>query len=104
MDGPLSVHVNCKLFKMKIEADSILHFLDVLVTQKHNQKLGHTVYWKPTHTDRYLHKNSNHHPRQITGIITTLTERALHICEPEKTVGSHALRKNPKKMVILQNI
>ena len=84
---------------MEIKADSSLPFLEVLITRKDNQKLGQTVYRKPTHTDRYLHKKSNHHPRQKTGIIKTLTERALHICEPEKLTEelSHleeALKKN----------
>ena len=69
-------------FTMEIDANSSLPFLDVLVTRKENHKLGHTVYRKPTHTDRY--KNSNHHPRQKTCIIKTLTEWALCICKPEK--------------------
>ena len=86
-------------FTMEIETNSSLPFLDVLVTRKENQKLGHTVYRKPTHTDRYLHKHSNHHPRQKTGIIKTLTERALRICEPEKLTEElnhleEALKKN----------
>ena len=32
-------------------------------------RLGHKVYRKPTHTDRYLHKTSNHHPQQKRGVI-----------------------------------
>ena len=68
-----SLHSNIE-FTMEIEADSSLPFLDVLVTWKENQKLGHTVFRKHTHTDRYLHKNSNHHPRQKTGIIKTTQE------------------------------
>lgn len=43
--------------------------------------MGHTVYRKPTYTDRYLH--SNHHPQQKRGIIKTLADRARNICEPE---------------------
>lgn len=60
-----------------------LAFLDVLVTRKETT-LGHTVYRKPTHTDRYLHNTSNHHPCQRKGIIKTLVDRARRICEPEQ--------------------
>ncbi|XP_030753074.1 uncharacterized protein LOC115880083 [Sitophilus oryzae] len=42
-----------------------------------------TVYRKPTHTDRYLHKLSNHHPSQKQGIIGTLANRARRICANE---------------------
>lgn len=69
-------------FTMEIESDQQLAFLDVLVRKRGN-KLGHTVYRKPTHTDRYLHALSNHHPSQKYGVIRTLTERARRICEPE---------------------
>lgn len=48
-------------------------------TQKN---LGHIVYRKSTHTDRYLYKNSNHHPSQKQGIIKTLVKRARRICVP----------------------
>ncbi|XP_060519135.1 uncharacterized protein LOC132697596 [Cylas formicarius] len=69
-------------FTMETENDQQLAFLDVLVRKRGN-KLGHTVYRKPTHTDRYLHALSNHHPSQKYGVIRTLTERARRICEPE---------------------
>ena len=69
-------------FTMEKERDGQLPFLDILVTRE-GEKLGHTVYRKPTHTDRYLNKDSNHHPCQKRGIIKTLTERARVICQPE---------------------
>ncbi|KAK9890114.1 hypothetical protein WA026_008924 [Henosepilachna vigintioctopunctata] len=69
-------------FTMETEKDQQLPFLDVLVRKRGN-KLGHTVYRKPTHTDRYLHALSNHHQSQKYGVIRTLTERARRICEPE---------------------
>ena len=53
--------------------DGQLPFLDILVTRE-GEKLGHTVYRKPTHMDRYLNKDSNNHPCQKRGIIKTLTE------------------------------
>lgn len=70
-------------FTMEKENNNQLPFLDVLVTKREDGKCGHKVYRKPTHTDRYLHKTSNHHPRQKRGIIKTLVDRAHKICEKE---------------------
>jgi hypothetical protein len=70
-------------FTMEKEKQKQLAFLDVLVTRKPCGRLGHTVYRKSTHTDRYLNKESNHHPQQKRGVIKTLTNRAIRICEPE---------------------
>ena len=67
-------------FTMEKEHDGELSFLDVLVIRE-GSRLGHKVYRKPTHTDRYLHKNSNHHPCQKRGVIKSLTERARRNCE-----------------------
>ena len=58
-------------------------FLDVMVLRKTDLRLGHKVYRKPTHTDRYLHKNSNHQPRQKRDIIKTLVDRANRNCEAQ---------------------
>ncbi|GJQ74722.1 hypothetical protein Trydic_g21573 [Trypoxylus dichotomus] len=51
---------------MELEKEGQLPFLDVLV---------------PTHTDRYLHHNSNHHPKRA--VIKMLVDRAARICEPQ---------------------
>ncbi|XP_030764983.1 uncharacterized protein LOC115889168 [Sitophilus oryzae] len=64
---------------METEQNNQLAFLDVLV-KRNGDHLDHTVYRKPTHTDRYLHKLSNHHPSQKQGIIGTLANRARRIC------------------------
>ncbi|MGR8650110.1 hypothetical protein ACNGQH_25240, partial [Escherichia coli] len=69
-------------FTLEVEKNGCLPFLDVLVCRKPDGSLGHRVYRKPTHTDRYLHKTSNHHPRQKRGVIKTLVDRANRICEP----------------------
>ncbi|XP_054709749.1 uncharacterized protein LOC129219384 [Uloborus diversus] len=66
---------------MEKESNNQLPFLDVLVTKKEDGTLGHQVYRKPTHTDRYLHKNSNHHQRQKMAVINTLMHLAERICE-----------------------
>ncbi|XP_060537097.1 uncharacterized protein LOC132708630 [Cylas formicarius] len=67
---------------METEQNQLIEFLEVLI-KRCNGKLSHTVYRKPIHTDRYLHASSNHHPSQKRGIITTLTERARRICDPQ---------------------
>jgi hypothetical protein len=68
-------------FTMEKEHDGQISFLDVAVTWKTDGSLGHRVYRKPTLTDRYLNKKSNHHPRQKTGLIKTLFTRAERISE-----------------------
>ena len=69
------IHPNIE-FTMEKEIEGQLLFLDVVVICKADLLLGHKVYSKPTHTDRYLHKNSNHHSRQKRGIIKTLVDHA----------------------------
>ena len=68
---------------MELEKEGCLPFLDVLVNRKPNGTLGHRVYRKPTHTDRYLNAASHHHPAQKQGVINTLVHRAKIISEPE---------------------
>nr|XP_060615776.1 uncharacterized protein LOC132765511 [Anolis sagrei ordinatus] len=81
LDHLNSIHPKIQ-FTMEKENEGRLPFPDVLVIRKPDQQLGHTVYRKPTHTDRYLHKNSNHHPSQKRSTIKTLADRAKRICEP----------------------
>ncbi|KYN11910.1 hypothetical protein ALC57_15926 [Trachymyrmex cornetzi] len=49
-------------FTIDIEENGKLPFLDVLVFKKADGTLGHQVYRKPTHTNRYLHAEWHHHP------------------------------------------
>ena len=46
---------------------------------QYNHIEGHSVYRKPTHTNRYLNANSHHHPSQKQGLIKTLVKRAQHL-------------------------
>ena len=46
-------------FTLEIEKDNFLPFLDVGI-MKSEGKLITTVYRKPTHTQQYIHWNSNH--------------------------------------------
>jgi hypothetical protein len=60
---------------MEIEEQNQLHFLDVLIYKKSNGTLGHTIFRKETHTNRYLNANSHHHPAQIYSVVNTLVTR-----------------------------
>ena len=58
-----------------------LPFLDTLITIQPDNTLSTTVYRKPTHTDQYLHWDSNHHVTAKQSVFNTLAHRA-------KTVSS----------------
>ena len=58
-----------------------LSFLDTLVTIGPNHNFHTTVYRKPTHTDQYLHWDSNHFITAKQSVYNTLAHRA-------KTVSS----------------
>ena len=48
-------------FTMEIEEESHIPFLDIDIYKKADCSLGHKVYWKPTHTNLYLHQDLHHH-------------------------------------------
>ena len=76
-----NIHPKIKL-TMELESDNKLPFLDVLI-EKVSNKLKFDVYRKATHTNRYLHAESHHHPSQLSGILKTLHQRAKDICSKE---------------------
>ena len=53
-----------------------LPFLDTLVTIEPNNIFSTTVYRKPTHTDQYLHWDSNHDITAKQSVYITLAHRA----------------------------
>ena len=53
-----------------------LPFLDTLVTIQPDNTFSTTVYRKPTHTDQYLHWDSNHHITAKQSVFNTLAHRA----------------------------
>ena len=53
-----------------------LPFLDTLVTIQPDNTLSTSVYRKPTHTDQYLHWDSNHHITAKHSVYNTLAHRA----------------------------
>ncbi|XP_033096964.1 uncharacterized protein LOC117101183 [Anneissia japonica] len=66
---------------MEEEHNRSLPFLDVLVTRQKSGILSHSVYRKPTHTDRYLNKRSFHHPSTKKVVCNTLIRRAQSISD-----------------------
>ena len=68
-------------FTMEVQENNRLPFLDVLITKNKDGSLAHQVYRKKTHTDRYLHATSHHHPSQKLGILNTLAIRAIRISD-----------------------
>jgi hypothetical protein len=52
---------------MEVEQNKTLPFLDVLVSRRPDESLGHSVKRKSTHTELLLHAKSEHHPAQNTG-------------------------------------
>ncbi|XP_039204586.1 uncharacterized protein LOC120310339, partial [Crotalus tigris] len=70
-------------FTMETEANNQLPFLDVLVYKKSNGSLGHTIYQKKTHTNRYLHALSHHHPAQINSVAKTLISRTKRLADEQ---------------------
>ena len=70
-------------FTMEVEEDNHIPFLDVLITKRNDGTLGHQVYRKKTHTDRYLHVDSHHLPSQKIGVINTLVTRAIRISDED---------------------
>ncbi|GJQ72970.1 hypothetical protein Trydic_g1609 [Trypoxylus dichotomus] len=73
-------HANIN-FTMEIEEDVNLPFLDLLMERTDSNKLGHSVYRKKTHTDRYLHAASHHHPQEKRSLINILSRRAEKISD-----------------------
>ena len=70
-------------FTMEEEDNGSISFLDILVTRKKNGTIGHEVFGKKTHTERYLHADSHHHPAQKIGALNTLAIRASRISDEE---------------------
>ncbi|XP_059049894.1 uncharacterized protein LOC131844916 [Achroia grisella] len=75
-----SIHTKSK-FTVEIEKERSLAYLDIKVTVQKDGTLGHTVYRKPTHTDRYLHATSHHHPRHLDSVVSSLVNRAYDLCD-----------------------
>lgn len=75
-------HPNIK-FTVETEEESQLPFLDVMIIRKLDGSLGHTVYRKPSHTNRYLNASSHHHPAQLNSVVKTLIHRSQTLSDVE---------------------
>jgi hypothetical protein len=51
--------------------------------RKSDGSLGHTVYRKPTHTNRYLNAESHHHPAQLASVANTLATRSKRLADKD---------------------
>ena len=74
-------------FTMEIEDEGHLPFLDIDTYRKMDGSLGHKVYWKPTHTNLYLHQKSHHHPANKHSVLSSLVHRAKALCDQESLVS-----------------
>ena len=59
-------------FTHEEEKSGKIPFLDTLIVRKPNGAIKLLVYRKPTHTDQYLHFNSEHPLHQKMGVVRTL--------------------------------
>ena len=101
-----SIHSRIQ-FTLELEQNNKLPFLDVLITKTREGTLQHTVYRKPTHTNRYLNAESHHHPTQIQGVANTLISRSIRLAdndnrEQELTNITIALKNNGYKNHTIQ--
>ena len=69
-------------FKIELEVEEKLPFLDTLIIKSSNG-FKFKVYRKPTHVDSYIHFYSNHHYAVKRSVFSGMFLRALRICEPE---------------------
>ncbi len=58
-----------------------LPFLDILIYRQDDNSLGHCVYRKPTHTNRYLHYTSSHPKAHKVSVVDSQVTRALFLCD-----------------------
>jgi len=66
-----------------MEKEGHLAFLDLDIYRKMDGSLGHKIYWKPTHTNLYLHQNSHHHPANKHSVLASLVLRAKALCDED---------------------
>ncbi|GJQ81895.1 hypothetical protein Trydic_g9134 [Trypoxylus dichotomus] len=89
---------------MEVEKDGAILSLGVLLTQKPNSLIGHSVYRKPTHTDRYLHADSHHHPPQKLSVVNSLKiiNKHLHPSHADMPQDSENYQKLPTLSLLLR--
>ena len=73
--------------------DGSMPFLDTIVVPQPDKPLTTTVYRKPTHTDLYLHWDSNHHLSARFSVINTLRHRVKTVCS-----SNHLLKEEEQHL------
>ncbi|GJQ74561.1 hypothetical protein Trydic_g21422 [Trypoxylus dichotomus] len=76
------VHPNIQ-FAMELGHNDELPFLDVRINRD-QARTTTSVFRKPTHTDRYLQNQSNHHPDQKNTVVCALVQRGRRVCSEEQ--------------------
>ena len=71
-----NIHFTCE----EADEDCSIAFLDMLITPDESGTLNTSVYRKATHTDQYLHWDSNHAITSKYSVVGTLFHRARTIC------------------------
>ena len=82
-----SLHPSIKFTLEMQKEDKTIPLLDVLLIIQEDGSLGHKVYRKPTHTEKYLHYNSFHHHSIRNSVCKTLINRAQTIVEVDNIEG-----------------
>ena len=70
-------------FTLELESDGHLPFLDMVI-QRSEGSVVFDVYRKPTHTDKYLNRDSCHPPQVFKGLVAGLKKRAVTVCSSSK--------------------
>ena len=70
-------------FKIEIENNGKLPFLDILLTRSIDNSIKFSVYRKPTHSNSYIHAYSRHSYNFKVATISGIFLRAYRICSPE---------------------
>ena len=87
---PLLQHINSQdpyiQFTVQHTQQGSLPFLNMLVTIEPGNTFSTTVYRKPTHTDQYLHWDSNHHITAKQSVYNTLIHRAKVVSSTQGTL------------------
>ena len=77
-----SIHPSIQFTHESEIANQCLPFLDVLLERRDGGSLSTSVYWKPTHTDRYLDFALHHLPMLKAAVVKALfsSAKALSSC------------------------
>ena len=75
-----------RVYHRRPNQEGALPFLDNLVSLGQNNTLVTTIYRKPTHTDQYLHWDSNHFMSAKNSVFKTLAFRAKVVLSNQHTL------------------